>query len=74
MFVALVHVVPRQTYGAPLQSAVVEQLVRHAPALQPYGAHCCVVGVTHIPLELQVEFGVRVDPEQLAGMQTVPAA
>jgi len=32
--VAELHVVPRQTYGAPLQSAVVAQVVLHSPDAQ----------------------------------------
>jgi hypothetical protein len=53
----------------------VVQVVRHAPALQAYGAHGIVAGVTQVPLALQVAFGVTVDVvAQVAGTQTVPAA
>jgi hypothetical protein len=72
--VALVHVVPRQTYGAPLQSAVVAQVVLHAVAPHPYGTQDCVAGVTHVPPLLQVDASVPVVPVQLAAMQVVPAA
>jgi hypothetical protein len=64
-----------QTFGGPLQSAVVAQVVLHAPALQAYGAHGIVAGVTQAPLALQVAFGVTVDVvAQVAGTQIVPAA
>ena len=74
-FVAEPQVVPVQTFGGPLQSAVVVQVVLHAPALQAYGAHGITAGVTQAPLALQVAFGVTLDVvAQVAGTQTVPAA
>jgi len=74
-FVAEPQVVPVQTFGGPLQWVSVVQVVLHAPALQAYGAHWIVAGVTHVPAALQVAFGVTVDVvAQEAGTQTVPAA
>ena len=73
-FVPGPQVVPVQTFGAPLQWALVVQVVLHAPALQAYGAHGIVAGVTQAPLALQVELGVTSDAVgQEAGMQSVPA-
>ena len=50
------------------------QLVLHAPVPHAYGTHDCVAGVTQVPLALHVAFGVSVEPVQVAGTQTVPAA
>ena len=52
--VAELHVEPMQTYVGPGQSALLAQLVLHAPAPQTYGAHGMVAGVTHALLVLQV--------------------
>jgi hypothetical protein len=42
-FVALLHVVPTQVYGAPLQSAAVVQLVLQAPVPHAYAMQLDVV-------------------------------
>jgi hypothetical protein len=69
-----VHVVPMQTYGAPLQSVAAEQVVLHAPVPHAYGTHDTFAGVTHALLALQVAAGVSVAVVQVAAVQTVPAA
>jgi hypothetical protein len=57
-----------------LQSAVVEQVVLHAPVPQAYGAQIDEVTVWQVPVPLQVRAGVNVDPLQAAATQVVPAA
>lgn len=72
------QVVPVQTYGAPLQSVLVAQVVLHAagvPIAQAKGTQERLAGVTQVPLELQVALGVTDDVvAHVAGTHTVPAA
>jgi hypothetical protein len=56
------------------QSALVVQVVRQAPALHMYGGQLTGVGVTHVPVPLQVGAAVACDGiEQVAEPQLVPA-
>jgi hypothetical protein len=49
-----------------MQSALLVQLVLHAPVPQVYGEHEEVVGVPQVPAPLQVAAAVSVDPVQVA--------
>jgi hypothetical protein len=73
--VAELQTEPTHTYVGPWQSALLAQLVLHAPALQMYGAHGMVAGVTHAPLVLHVDAGWTVAVfGQLAATQVTPDA
>jgi len=56
------------------QSALAVQAVLHAPVPHVYGLHMLVFGVTQLPLVLQVDVGVSVEPVQAAAAQGVPDA
>jgi hypothetical protein len=58
-----------------VQSALVVQVVRHAPAVpQTYGLQVDSDVVWQVPVPLQVRAGEKVDPVQLAATHCVPAA
>jgi hypothetical protein len=68
-----VQVPPLQVNG-DTQSALVVQVVLHAPVPQANGSHAELVAVWQVPVPLQVRVGVKVDPVQAAATQVVPAA
>jgi hypothetical protein len=56
------------------QWASLVQVVRQAPVPHAYGEQETVDGVVQVPLALQVDVGVSVDPVQADGVQVVPVA
>jgi hypothetical protein len=56
------------------QSAVAVHVVLQAPVPHTYGLHILVIGVTQVPLVLQVADGVSVEPVHVAAAQVVPEA
>jgi hypothetical protein len=62
-----------QTLGL-LQSALVVQVVLHAPVPQANGSQLDVVAAWQVPVPLQVRAPVRVTPVQLAATHWVPEA
>jgi hypothetical protein len=63
--------VPWHVKGA-MQSASVPHTVRHAPAPQTYGEQLLVVGVAHVPVPVQCETGVYVEPLHEAAPHATP--
>jgi len=70
-FVFFVHTPPLQMLGL-LQSALVVQLVLHAPVPQRYGSQLDAVPAWQVPVPLQVRREVSVAPVQLAAAHWVP--
>jgi hypothetical protein len=61
-------------YAAEMQSALVVQVVLQALGPQMNGVQELVVGVTQVPVVLQVEAGWYVEVAQLWAMHWVPLA
>jgi hypothetical protein len=65
------QIVPTQ-YAPNAQSALVMQLVRQAPAVQPNGSHAIADAAAHVPLPSHICAAVSMLPVQVAAAQLVP--
>jgi hypothetical protein len=74
--VAELQVVPMQTKLGPRQSALLEQVVRQAlvVVLHTYGEQEVDAGVLQVPVPLQLEAAVNVEPVQVGPPHCVPDA